>query len=216
MLLASASLLTAQEGPSGGGKAASPSASEKPGQTSGSGNSARDSAPGQMKEPGSSAKQDAPGRMKDQQGNARDVAPGQTKDSDKNRDAADSKDRDRRDGPSGNNANRDSKNNDRDVTKTGDRADGKKAKGSVKNVSPEQRTKVRTTFSRHRVEPARNLNIDINVGVSVPRNVRFYTIPADILVVVPEYQDYSYFIVGDQVVIVDPDTYEIVDVIVIA
>ena len=96
--------------------------------------------------------------------------------------------------------------------------DGSKAGGKTayKTISGEQRTKLTSTFSRHRVDPARNLNFTINVGVAVPRDVRFYAIPEDIIVFVPEYRSYRYFLVGDQICIVDPVTYEIVDIIVIA
>ena len=36
----------------------------------------------------------------------------------------------------------------------------------------------------------------------------------DIVVIVPAYRRYQYFIVGERVCIVDPDTYEIVEIIV--
>jgi hypothetical protein len=97
-------------------------------------------------------------------------------------------------------------------------AEGSKAgsKNAYKSVTGDQRTKLTSTFSRHRVEPARDLSFAINIGVSVPRNVRFYEIPEDIIVFVPEYRHYRYFLVGDQICIVDPETFEIVDIIVIA
>ena len=71
------------------------------------------------------------------------------------------------------------------------------------------------SFAKHRGKSA-NVNISVNVGVAVPRTVELYAIPADIVVIVPTYRRYRYFVVGDRVCIVDPATYEIVEIIIIA
>ena len=90
----------------------------------------------------------------------------------------------------------------------------KEGKGGA-SLTQEQRTKVKGSFAKHRGKSA-NVNITVNVGVAVPRSVQLYAVPADIVVIVPAYRRYRYFIVGDSVCIVDPDTYEIVEIIVIA
>jgi hypothetical protein len=90
----------------------------------------------------------------------------------------------------------------------------KEGKGGA-TLTQEQRTKVQGSFAKHRGKSA-NVNITVNVGVAVPRTVQLYAIPADIVVIVPAYRRYRYFVVGDRVCIVDPDTYEIVEIIVIA
>jgi hypothetical protein len=90
----------------------------------------------------------------------------------------------------------------------------KEGKGGT-TLSQEQRTKVQGSFAKHKGKSA-NVNITVNVGVAVPRSVQLYAIPEDIVVIVPAYRRYRYFIVGDRVCIVDPDTYEIVEIIVIA
>ena len=82
------------------------------------------------------------------------------------------------------------------------------------NLTQEQRTKVKSSFAKHRGKSA-NLNITVNVGVAVPRSVQLYAVPADIVVMVPEYRRYRYFVVDDRVCIVDPDTYEIVEIIIL-
>lgn len=87
--------------------------------------------------------------------------------------------------------------------------------GRVSQLPSEQRTKVVTTFSRHRTEAVTNIDINVAVGVPVPRSVRLVTIPQEILVIVPEYRRYRYFIDDDRVCIVDPDTFVIVDVIIL-
>lgn len=85
---------------------------------------------------------------------------------------------------------------------------GKEPAGSVTQLSGEQRTKVQSVFRAHKSEAVvKDLNISINVGVSVPRSVTFYAVPEEVIVIVPAYRRYKYFIYEDKVVIVDPDTY---------
>jgi len=91
------------------------------------------------------------------------------------------------------------------------------SKGSIANVSGEQKTRVKSVFMQHRVEPARDLNVSVNVGVALPHSVHLYPVPEEIVTIVPEYRDYDYIMLDDnRVAIVDPDTFEIVDIIVIA
>ena len=78
-----------------------------------------------------------------------------------------------------------------------------KGKGDA-SLTQEQRTKVQGAFAKHRGKSARN--ISVNVGVAVPRTVELYAVPEDIVVIVPAYRRYRYFVVGDRVCIVDPAT----------
>jgi hypothetical protein len=91
------------------------------------------------------------------------------------------------------------------------------SKGSISSVTDEQRTRVRSVFSQHRVAPVKNLNIAVNIGVALPHTVHLYPVPEDIVLIVPEYRGYEYIVLDDdRVAIVDPDTFEVVDIIVIA
>ena len=96
-------------------------------------------------------------------------------------------------------------------TKAGAKGD----KAALSKVTPEQKTQVKTVFTKHRVEPAQ-INVSVNIGVAIPRETRLYSVPEDIVIIAPAYRDYRYFIIGDRVCIVDPDTFEIVDIIIIA
>ena len=82
-------------------------------------------------------------------------------------------------------------------------------------LQPEQRTQVQTVFSKHKSQAITNVNVQVNVGVAVPRNVQLVAVPEDIVVIVPQYRRYRYFVIENSVCIVDPDTYVIVDVIVL-
>jgi hypothetical protein len=105
------------------------------------------------------------------------------------------------------------KNAEQEGTGKTNKAEGKGQSGSA-SLTSEQRTKVQSSFARHKQKSA-NINISVNVGVAVPRSVKLYAIPQDIVVIVPTYRRYRYFVVGDRICIVDPGTYEIVEVILI-
>lgn len=91
-----------------------------------------------------------------------------------------------------------------------------KPPGSVTQLSGEQRTKVQSAFRSHRSEAVvKDIDIDISIGIGVPRSVSLYAVPQDVVIIVPEYRRYKYFVFDDKIVIVDPGTYEIVDVLVL-
>jgi hypothetical protein len=106
--------------------------------------------------------------------------------------------------------------------KGSDAKDGKSARGGARHsgvkvsISAEQRQKVQSVFVKHRSEAKVNIDVDVKVGTKVPRTVKLVAIPQDILVIVPEYREYRYFIVEEKVVIVDPDTLEVVEIIIIS
>jgi hypothetical protein len=63
------------------------------------------------------------------------------------------------------------------------------------------------------VRPVTNINFAITVGVVIPATVELYEVPPAVVQVVPEYSRYRYFVVGDQIVIVEPGARRIVAVI---
>jgi len=83
---------------------------------------------------------------------------------------------------------------------------------SINNVTVEQKTQITQVIHETKVEPVRDVNFDISVGVEVPRHkVRLHRLPSRIVKIVPEYESYDYFVLADgRIVIVDPDTYKIV------
>jgi len=83
---------------------------------------------------------------------------------------------------------------------------------SVK-INDQQRTRVTQAISRLNVQPVSSVNFSLSVGTAVPRDVRLQTLPADVVEVVPQYRGYSFFVVRDEIVIVEPSTYKIVTVL---
>jgi hypothetical protein len=86
--------------------------------------------------------------------------------------------------------------------------------GAGAKLSGEQRTKITTVIRGEHVAPVANVNFSISVGTRVPREgVSFHPLPAEVVTIYPEWRGYEYFLVNDRIVVVDPRTLEIVDVI---
>jgi len=83
-------------------------------------------------------------------------------------------------------------------------------------ISEQQRTQVRETLSRDRTTLARenqNLNIQVNVGVTLPGHVHVRTLPPDIVRIAPQYRGYEYTVVEDEIVILEPRSRRVVEVL---
>ena len=83
--------------------------------------------------------------------------------------------------------------------------------GAGAKLTTEQRTKITTVISSQHVEPVTNVNFSISVGTRVPRDVHFHPLPAESSTIYPEWRGYEFILVNDQIIIIDPQTYEIVD-----
>ena len=81
------------------------------------------------------------------------------------------------------------------------------------NLDDRQRTRVTESITKLNARPMENVNFSLSVGTVVPRDVRFQPLPADVVEVVPQYRGYNFFVVRDDIVIVDPSSYQIVDVL---
>ncbi|KRQ94879.1 DUF1236 domain-containing protein [Bradyrhizobium valentinum] len=85
--------------------------------------------------------------------------------------------------------------------------------GAAGKLSTEQRTQITSAIKETRVQPVTNVNFSISVGTKVPRDVTFHTLPERVVTIYPEWRRYKYILVKEQIVIVDPNTYEIVAVL---
>jgi DNA mismatch repair ATPase MutL len=81
------------------------------------------------------------------------------------------------------------------------------------NINDQQRTRVAQSITRLNVQPLNNVNFSLSVGTAVPRDVHLQTLPSDVVEIVPQYRGYSFFVVRDEIVIVEPSTYQIVSVL---
>jgi hypothetical protein len=78
------------------------------------------------------------------------------------------------------------------------------------NINDQQRTRINQSVARLDVRPLNSVNFSLSVGTTVPRDVHLSTLPADVAEIVPQYRGYSFVLVKDQIVIVDPQNYQIV------
>jgi hypothetical protein len=86
--------------------------------------------------------------------------------------------------------------------------------GAKVSLSTEQKTKIRETVIKSSNAPrVSNVNFSISVGTTVPRTVRYVPLPRTVVEIYPEWRGYDYFLVGDQIVVVDPRTLRIVAVL---
>jgi hypothetical protein len=95
-------------------------------------------------------------------------------------------------------------------------AQSKSTSGGGKSVqlSETQRTQIKTVIGgNHDFARADNVNFNITVGAAVPRDVHFAVLPAEVVTIVPEYQGFDYIVVGDQLLIIDPNSLEIVAIL---
>lgn len=81
------------------------------------------------------------------------------------------------------------------------------------DITTEQRTEIRNVIVETKAEPVK-LDIDVNVGVVVPRTVELRPLPPRIIEIVPAYRGYEYFVLVDgRIIIVEPGTLKVVYVI---
>jgi hypothetical protein len=86
--------------------------------------------------------------------------------------------------------------------------------GAAAKLSTEQRTKISTVIRSQRVESVDHVNFAVSVGTRVPREgVRFYPLPAEVVTIYPEWRGYQFIRVRDEILVIDPNTYEIVAVL---
>ena len=79
-------------------------------------------------------------------------------------------------------------------------------------LSTDQRTRLRQSFTVNRDRITR-VHFTRRIGTRIPRSVRLFAVPAAVLAIFPYYRDYRYVVEEDTICIVDPETYEIVDVL---
>jgi hypothetical protein len=67
----------------------------------------------------------------------------------------------------------------------------------------------------NKIPKVTKVNFTVSIGARVPRTVKFHAIPSEIVTIHPAWRGYRVILVGSELVIVNPRTYEIVAVIVV-
>jgi len=86
--------------------------------------------------------------------------------------------------------------------------------GAPVQLSQTQRTKIQSVIGKSsEARVTTNVKFDVSVGARVPRDVHVEVLPEDVVEIVPQYEGFDYIVVGDNILIIDPDSLEIVAVI---
>ena len=98
---------------------------------------------------------------------------------------------------------------------TGTNQAGSQTSASV-SLTTEQKTKIRTTVLQSSSAPKvsrTSIDFNIRVGTVVPRSVRFVEVPSTLVEIYPQWRGHRYFVVDDEIIIVDARTLQIVAII---
>ena len=91
---------------------------------------------------------------------------------------------------------------------------GQPGSGAHAQVTTEQRTQIRQTVMQVSDAPrVSSVTFSLSVGTVVPRTVKYMPLPSRVVEIYPAWRGYQFFIVGDQIVVVESDTLRIVAVL---
>jgi hypothetical protein len=80
-------------------------------------------------------------------------------------------------------------------------------------LSSDQKTRLHKVTTGENVQRVNHADFALAVGIRVPNAVRFYDVPETIVDILPQYRGFEYIVVKDELVIIDPETLEIVAVL---
>ena len=88
------------------------------------------------------------------------------------------------------------------------------SRGANVQLSQDQRSKIMATIGKRSSACATtNIRFNISVGARVPRDVHIAVLPEDVVEIVPQYEGFDYVMVGDEILIIDPNSLDIIAVI---
>jgi len=79
-------------------------------------------------------------------------------------------------------------------------------------ITRRQRARIHDVLVQRRVQPA-NIDFPIRIGEQIPSYVELYDLPQEAYYWAPRFQGYRYFETEDNIVIIDPQTMEVVAVL---
>jgi Protein of unknown function (DUF1236) len=101
-----------------------------------------------------------------------------------------------------------------EVGKSGISSSEQRLSGKSVQLSQDQRTRVHAIIGKSSTARAStDEHFNVSVGAKVPRSVHFEVLPEEIVEIVPEFRGFDYVLIGDEILIIDPDTLEIVAII---
>ena len=80
-------------------------------------------------------------------------------------------------------------------------------------LTPAQKSAIYNTVSKENVSAAPALNLRLAVGSELPASIELHPLPADALAEIPAIKPYRYTVVQKQVVLVEPRSRKVVEII---
>jgi hypothetical protein len=80
-------------------------------------------------------------------------------------------------------------------------------------LSSDQKTRLHEIIAGGNLQRVNHADFALSVGTRVPNTVTLYDVPATIVDILPQYRGFEYVVVRDELVIIDPETLEIVAVL---
>src|SRR2546423_1717672 len=77
-------------------------------------------------------------------------------------------------------------------------------------LNVQQQTRLSQAVTQLNVRPLTNVNFTLAVGTAVPSSVVIQPLPSTIVEILPQYRGFSFFVVQQQIVIVNPRSHQIV------
>jgi len=90
---------------------------------------------------------------------------------------------------------------------------GRSSQATPLQLSAKQKTEIFQTVTKEKVKSPPPANMALSIGAQVPASIELYPLPANVVSQVPATKSYKYTVAQNQVVLVDPTTMKIVDVI---
>jgi len=87
-----------------------------------------------------------------------------------------------------------------------------RTQGSNAAATPEVQSKFNQVIERQKFSNT-SVNVDVSVGSSLPRSVRVFDVPSDIVRINPEFRGKKFTVVRDEIVIIEPSTHKVISVI---
>jgi hypothetical protein len=84
---------------------------------------------------------------------------------------------------------------------------------SSPTLSPGQKTRLHEIIAGGNLQRVNHADFALSVGTRMPNTVTLYDVPATIVDILPQYSGFEYVVVGDELVIIDPETLEVVAVL---
>jgi len=80
-------------------------------------------------------------------------------------------------------------------------------------LSSDQKTRLHGIITGENVQRVNHVDFALSAGIRVPDTVSLYDVPDTIVEILPQYRGFEYIVVRDELVIIDPDTLDIVAVL---